>query len=135
MTTKSERFMTPAFRALGLSCVGVWGWLHAATIRTSGWEDGNAGSEILASFATFWIFTLPVAFLPVIGLPWRKKFVALAVLSCVCTLGAEIFARAQETLVLHRAGANPKADYTEPRWWPFEHHSLGIINGKRWGCD
>lgn len=132
---KPKRSMIRTIRILGLAVVGAWGWYHAAMLRTSGWEEGNAGREILVAFVAFWIFTLPVALLPLIGVSWRRKFIALAVLSCACTLAAEAFARAQETLLIQKVGPRPEHDYTERRWWPFEHHSLGIINGQRWGCD
>jgi hypothetical protein len=134
-TMKSNRFMLRAVRVLGLFSLGVWGWYLSAMFRTSGWGYDNLVMEVLKSFMTFCFFALPIAFLPLIGVSWPRKLLALAILSGICMLAVEAFARGQEYLLIHRLAKHPKENYTETRWWPFEHHSLGFVQGQWWGCD
>jgi len=122
-------------RTLALIVIGGWGWYMAAMFRTSDWGYDNPARGVLTSLLSFGIFALPSAFLPLIGISWPRKFVAIAVLAFLCVLSVELFARGQEHLAIQRLGRQPTTDYTENRWWPFENHSLGFRQGQWWGCD
>lgn len=122
-------------RVLGLICVGLWGWYLGAMFRTSDWGYHRLGRELLTTFFALDLFALPLVFLPLIGVAWRTKIRALGIWACLGVFSVELFARAQEHRLLRRLGPQPTQDYTETRWWPFEHHSLGVARGQWWGCD
>lgn len=122
-------------RGVGLFAAAAWGWYVAASFRTSDWGYDQPLREASVSLLVFCLYGLPFAVLPVIGVPWRRAVVILAVLTCTVTLTTEAFARTQEFLLIRRLGRNPTEDYHEPRWSPFGHHSVGFARGKWWGCD
>lgn len=132
---KAEHIMFRVPRVLALCGVGVWGWYISAMFRTSGWGYDNFVREVLASLGTFCFFALPLTFIPLIGISWRRKLVAIAVLTTLCMFSVEVFARSQEYLLLRKLGKQPTKDYYETRWWPFEHHDIGFVQGQGWGCD
>jgi hypothetical protein len=132
---KPDSFIVCGMRTLGFLAVGIWSWYFCAMFRTSGWGYANFLKESLATLLVFSFFALPFAFIPLIGIPWRRKFVALGILAAICMLSVELFARGQEHLLVQRFGKQPTNEYTESRWWPFEHHSLGVVQGQWWGCD
>jgi hypothetical protein len=103
--------------------------------RTSSWGYDDLFGSLFISLATFCVVALPIAFLPLIGLSWRRKGVAIAILALLCIFTVELFARGQEYLLVRRLGKHPTGDYTEPRWWPFAYHSPGFVRGEWWGCD
>ncbi len=122
------------FRFLVLALVGLWGWYFCAMFRTSGWGYDDLWRELWGTLLVFSIFALPFGFLPLIGVSWRRKFAVLTAFTCLCVLAVEVFARTQEYLVLQSWSA--AGGYIERRWWPFEHHDLGLMkDGTGWGCD
>jgi hypothetical protein len=107
--------------------MGTWGWYFAAMFRTSGWGYHDPLGSLFISFATFCIAALPFAFIPLIRLAWRRKGLAIALVAFICAFTFELYARGQEYLLVRRLGAHPTSDYKEPRWWPFDYHSLGFV--------
>ena len=132
---RRERSAIFAVRGFGYLLVAVWGWYIATMIRTSDWGYDDMSTQVLGATSAFVILALPFALLPLIGLPWSRMIGLLLVLALLCIGGAEIFGRTQEHLLVQRLGTAPTADYTETRWWPFAHHSLGFVQGRWWGCD
>jgi len=122
-------------RWVGLFVVGLGGWYLAASFRTSDWGYDRVAGELLGSLRVFAIVALPFAFLPLIGAPWRRKLITVGVFTMVCVLSVEVFARAQECLLIIRYQKQTGAGFVERRWWPFEHHDVGYVQGKGWGCD
>jgi hypothetical protein len=127
--------MPPVVRYLVLSGIGIWGWYACSTFRTSSWGYDNLSGELLTSLQILCCIALPLTFIPLIGIPWRKKFVTIALFTLVCLVSVETFARAQEYLIIRKLGANPPQHYVEQRWGPFKHHCLGYVQGRWWGCD
>lgn len=115
--------------------IGAWGWYVSALFRTTGWGYANPAEEMAWEVLTLGCFAVPLAFLPLIGVPWRSKFLAIGALTIGCTLAVEAFARSQEYLLVRKLGRQPTKDHIERRWWPFEYHDLGFSQGKWWGCD
>lgn len=132
---KSAPLMPPAVRILVLSGIGIWGWYACSSFRTSMWGYHNLSGELLGSLLVLSCVALPLTFIPLIGIPWRKKLVTVALFTLVCLMSVETFARTQEHLIIRKLGAHPAKDYTEKRWAPFEHHGLGYVQGRWWGCD
>ena len=122
-------------RAIGLLGVAAWGWYLAAMVRTSQWGYDDFLVEVQDSTVNFLIYALPLAFIPLIGVAWRRKLVTIAILTGVCLVSAELFGRGQEYLLIRKIGRHPTQDYRERRWWPFGHHDLGNVKGAWWGCD
>jgi hypothetical protein len=104
-------------------------------LRTCGWGNDNLAEEMSWELLTFCCVAAPIAFLPLIGVPWKRKFLVIGALTVACTLAVEAFARSQEYLIVHRLGRHPTKDYVERRWWPFDYHDLGFVQGQWWGCD
>ena len=132
---KISRAMIPLIRAAGLAAIAAWGCYMAAMFRTSEWGYDDPGRRLLGSLLAFGLFALPVSFVPLIGLPWRRQCAVLALMAVGCVATVEGFARGQEHLLVRRLGERPREDHVETRWWPFEHHSLGFARGQWWGCD
>jgi hypothetical protein len=130
-----RRILLRIARILGLLLVGVWGWYLAAMFRTTGWGYDQFAGEIVKSLLALSVFALPIAFLPLIGVAWRPKLAAIGIWTCLCLFAVESFARGQEYLLIRHLGRQPSQSYTETRWWPFQHHSLGFVQGEWWGCD
>jgi hypothetical protein len=122
-------------RFLVLSGIGIWGWYACSSFRTSSWGYDNLAGELLGSLLILGCVALPLTFIPLIGIPWRKKLVTVALFTFVCLVSVETFARTQEYLIIKKLGTHPAQDCTEKRWGPFEHHSLGYVQGHWWGCD
>ena len=110
-------------------------WYFAAMFRTSSWGYHDLLGSVFISLATFCIVALPFSLIPLIGLPWRRKGLIIVTLAILCISSVELYARGQEYLLVRRLGEHPTRDYTEPRWWPFEYHSVGFVQGEWWGCD
>lgn len=130
-----QQTLTRIVRGSLLFAIGIWGWYAAATFRTSDWGYDNLSGSLGLSFMIYCMFALPIAFGPLIGLSWRWKASLIAALTLLCLSSVELYARGQEHLLIRRLGHHPVKDYMETRWWPFQHHSLGFINGEWVGCD
>lgn len=122
-------------RAAGFLLAAGWGWYNAASIRTSGWGYDLPLVESRAAFMAFCLLGLPVAIVPLIGLPWRRAVRVLCWLTLAVMAGAEGFGRGQEQLLVERFGRRPTQDHHEARWWPFDHHGLGCRDGQWYGND
>ena len=129
-----ERLAIRFLRVTGLLAVATWGWYNAAMLRTSQWGYDDLSSQLLTSLGTFSILSLPLAFLPLIGLSWSRKFIIIGALTLLIVASVELFGRTQEYLLKRRAAQNP-AGSLEPRWWPFKHHAVGFSDGKGYGWD
>jgi hypothetical protein len=122
-------------RLILLIAVCIWSWYFVTAFRTSGWGYDDVSRELVRSWAIFCVFALPFAFIPLIGVEWRLKGIFIAVLAVFCILGAELFGRSQEYLLIRKLGEVPIGDHMENRWWPFTHHHIGYLRGDWWGCD
>lgn len=70
------------------------------------------------------IFVAPPSILPFIGLGWRRIAVAVLAVCAGSFTIAEVFAQAQERLVVRRYGQVPTEEVSVRRWWPFQHHDI-----------
>lgn len=122
-------------RVAALTGVAVWGWYIAAMSRTSTWGYDNLPQQTVASLWMFSVFALPLALLALIGLPKRRRWITLLILTLGCVGSAEVFARSQEYRLIRRLGGAPTTTVQETRWWPFQNHSIGARDGHWWGCD
>lgn len=132
---RTDPAFTRLVRGVGLMLAAVWGWYQATAFRTSGWGYDLPLQESWGAFVAYGILGLPIAIVPLIGLPWRRAVLILGFLTFVVMAGSECFGRAQEQLLLQRFGRRPTVDHHEARWWPFEHHGLGCRNGQWFGND
>src|SRR4051794_2435335 len=87
--------------------VGGCGWYFAAMFRTSGWGYSDLFGSLFISLATFCVVALPLAFIPLIGLPWRRKGLVIGILAILCISAVELYARGQEYLLVRRLGEHP----------------------------
>ena len=133
--TGLDAAFTRLARGVGLLLAAFWGWYHATSFRTSGWGYDLPLDESWGAFGAFCILGLPIAFVPLIGMRWRRAVLILGLLTFVVMAGAECFGRAQEQFLLQRFGRRPTQDHHEARWWPFDHHGLGCRNGQWYGND
>lgn len=134
-TMKDEPIKVRILRLAGLLAVGLWGWYIAALFRTTGWGYDDLAGELLQSLAFLAVIAVPFAFLPLIGLSWTRKCATVAVFTLLTLLAVEVFGRAQKYCVIYRANHHSSRGCLEPRWWPFQDHAVGYIEGRGCGWD
>ena len=118
-----------------LVAITLWGASIAAMFRTSVWGYHDPVNQLLGSFGAFCVWALPLLVMALVGVHWRRALKIGVGVIALSVLAVEVFARAQEHLVVQKVETLGGQNYTECRWWPFRHHSLGRLNGEWWGCD
>ena len=108
----------------------VWGVYLVALWRTQSF--GTTWRNLAADALVVLVAVLPIAAPGVLGLSWRKAGLLLFAM-CICMIGlAEIYACAQEWLVVHRYGDNPGREMFVSRWPPYSNHHIGYSPGYGW---
>jgi len=108
----------------------LWGTFYVAMWRTQSF--GFTWHDLLAEAVIVLFSGLPIAALAVVDLPWRRACMSLLALGIAVVLSAEVFAGAQEWLLIHRYGQNPGRELSMKRWPPFRDHHIGYSPGYGW---
>jgi hypothetical protein len=108
----------------------IWGVYWLTSWRTQDFGFSVRGGFYLILLAA--ISVLPITFLAVLGLPWRKAIIRLALALLVMVGFAETFAGIQEFIVVQRYGEDPGKQIFIARWPPFENHHIGYSPGYGW---
>lgn len=108
----------------------IWGmyWLTSWRTQDFGFSFGGMLGLILLAAVS----VLPITVLAVLGLPWRKAIIQLALALLIMVGFAETFAGIQEFSVVQRYGNDPGKQIFIARWPPFENHHIGYSPGYGW---
>jgi len=121
------------WRTWGLIACSLWGCYFVTLWRTT--DFGVSWRGVLADTLAFLCFVLPFAASAVLGLPWRKAGVTILAIGVGSVLAAEVFAGAQELVVIWSYGQNPGREMFVVRWPPYGDHHIGYSPGYGWFGD
>jgi hypothetical protein len=74
---------------------------------------------LIMSLVFFILFAFPVMVVILWGSSFRKALIGAVTLTLLTFVPGEVFASAQEWMVIHEFGKRPDRDVSIPRWPPF----------------
>jgi hypothetical protein len=113
--------------AAGVVC---FGFAFVSWAGTQRW--GYSTSGMLQDLAISAIFLIPASIVPFIGCRLRVAIIGVAITFIAAFVPGEVFARAQEYLVIREHGIAPAQDVVIDRWEPQSQHTIAYFKDRGW---
>src|SRR6188768_576089 len=113
-----ERSSHFRWRALAFSVIAL-----ACCYMFAGFRAGGFGAAwiplLIISLVFFILFAFPVMVVILWGSSFRKALIGAVTLTLLAFIPGEVFASAQEWMIIREFGKRPNRDVSVPRWAPF----------------
>jgi hypothetical protein len=128
---KSERTSYFTWRTLVFSVIAFACSFQFASLRA--WSFGADWSGLLLGSLVFFIlFAFPVVIVILWGSSFRKALIGAGILTLITVIPGEVFASAQERMVIREFGKRPNRDVSIPRWPPFGGFGIWYSSTEGW---